>query len=160
VSDTRGIDAHLTKDDLANIGLVAMQAAILEETIEIGVWLALGVPFNLGPLITRGRTASARLDLLRGFLKGISPEDANKIDAICNAAADALRKRNTVLHGVVIKLADADTLAAWNREKDQTIPLSDAPSVAVALSAVEVDLMRLLQVIQRKEAGQSGCGSR
>ena len=110
----------LTDPMLHRIGSVAVLASNIEYWTERAIWRVEGIdPTGMRPS-TDGKPISALIKQLEDCGSNVSiPELRTLIETWCRASSPAFRCRNSIFHGVTIRLGNAPWFAknpSWNNE--------------------------------------------
>lgn len=153
-------DDYLTDAQLAAIGHIAVEAARLEYFIEASIWHALGQAPKIGRDLTQGKGVTQHAKQLKRLLLVQPQADKNRIKAIFDAIRDAIRKRNTFIHGVIFihsadtfdEIESVDDIIEFDKlttervrnrrdpDEHKGLALSTAGDVADALARARADL--------------------
>jgi hypothetical protein len=90
----------LTASQLRAIGVVAVESAQLELTLELLIRQICGMDMETGRLFTDSMQLSTKLRTLRELVKDrIAKDDEGECRRLFDRIADLIPKRNTIIHG-------------------------------------------------------------
>jgi hypothetical protein len=123
----------LSDDAQQALGLVAYWAALLEQQIEIAlIDLLFGLThFERGRVMTRDLTATAMIQRCKALVRLETSEDSASLDAL-EKAANALQKRNGILHGAMGGHLSEGMVSVRNRKLGSISEASEADILKVA----------------------------
>lgn len=109
----------LTQDQLAAIGCVAIESTYAEAIIEEIIWALCKLDESHGKHLTNGVQLSNRLDLLATIAKLHTPKEHQpRISKIISDFKIATNDRNTIIHGLWVRVLPDGTLAQLGQYPD------------------------------------------